>query len=86
VACWIPVTYFSIMADLTVMVVGFFVLFDLGKWSTYVIVVLNFAVLFGAHYVLGNYINQPRSYGSRPRPVYANIRTYAPASQSRSSL
>jgi hypothetical protein len=72
VACWIPIPFFSIMADLTVMLVGFFVLFELSKWQTYLIVLLNFAVLFGAHYLLANYINQPRSYGSRPSPSLAN--------------
>jgi hypothetical protein len=66
VACWIPIPFFSIMADLTVMLVGFFVLFELSKWQTYLIVLLNFAVLFGAHYLLANYNNQNRSYGSRP--------------------
>jgi hypothetical protein len=60
------------MADLTVMLVGFFVLFELSKWQTYLIVLLNFAVLFGAHYLLANYINQSRSYGSRPSPSLAN--------------
>ncbi len=66
VACWIPIAFFSIMADLTVMLVGFFLLFELSKWQTYMIVLLNFAVLFGAHYLLANYINQSGSYGSRP--------------------
>ena len=66
VACWIPIPFFSIMADLAVMLVGFFVLFELSKWQTYLIVLLNFAVLFGAHYLLANYNSQPRSYGSRP--------------------
>jgi hypothetical protein len=66
VACWIPIPFFSVMADLTVMLVGFFLLFELGKWQTYMIVLLNFAVLFGAHYLLANYINQSGSYGSRP--------------------
>ena len=72
VACWIPIPFFSIIADLTVMLLGFFVLFELSKWQTYLIVLLNFAVLFGAHYLLANYINQPRSYGSRPSPVVAD--------------
>src|SRR5271157_426310 len=66
VACWIPFPFFSIIADLTVMLVGFFNLFELSKWQTYLIVFLNFAVLFGAHYLLANYINQPGPYGSRP--------------------
>ena len=78
VACWIPIPFFSIMADLTVMLVGFFVLFDIGKWPTYVIVFLNFALIFGAHYVLANYVSQPRSYGSRPSPGLANSQFTAP--------
>ncbi len=40
VACWIPIPFFSIIADLTVMLVGFFVLFELSKWQTYLIVLL----------------------------------------------
>ncbi len=48
------------------MVVGFFLLFDLSKWETYFVVLLNFGVLFGAHYLLANYVDQPRPYGSRP--------------------
>jgi hypothetical protein len=67
VACWIPVPFFSIMADLTVLLLGFFLLFDLTKWETYLVVFLNFVVLFGAHYLLANYINRSGSYGSRPR-------------------
>jgi hypothetical protein len=67
VACWIPVPFFSIAADLTVLLVGFFLLFDLTKWETYLVVFLNLAVLFGAHYLLANYINRSGSYGSRPR-------------------
>jgi hypothetical protein len=78
VACWIPIPFFSIMADLTVMLVGFFVLFDLGKWPTYIIVFLNFAVIFGAHYVLANYVSQPRPYGSRPSPGFAHSPLTAP--------
>jgi hypothetical protein len=78
VACWIPIPVFSIVADLTVMLVGFFVLFELSKWQTYLIVLLNFAVLFGAHYLLANYINQPRSYGSRPSPGFDDMHTREP--------
>ena len=66
VACWIPIPFFSIMADLTVMLLGFFILFELSKWQTYSVVFLNFAVLFGAHYLLANFINQSGSYGARP--------------------
>jgi hypothetical protein len=74
VACWIPIPFFSIVADLTVMLVGFFILFELSKWQTYSIVFLNFAVLFGAHYLMANYINQSGSYGSRPA---ARIQSHA---------
>jgi hypothetical protein len=69
VACWIPIPFFSIIADLTVMLVGFFVLFELTKWQTYTIVLLNFAVLFGAHYLLANFIVHSYSYGSRRRAL-----------------
>ena len=79
VACWIPIPFFSIMADLTVMLVGFFVLFELSKWQTYLIVLLNFAVLFGAHYLLANYNNQSRAYGSRPGRALATPPTRGPA-------
>jgi hypothetical protein len=67
VGCWILIPFFSIVAELTVMLVGFFVLFELSKWQTYLIVLLNFVALFGAHYVLATYINQSQSFGSRPR-------------------
>jgi hypothetical protein len=67
VGCWIPIPFFSIIAELTVLLVGFFLLFELSKWQTYLIVLRNFVVLFGAHYLLANYINPSRSLGSRPR-------------------
>jgi hypothetical protein len=67
VACWIPIPFFSIMADLTVMIVDFFVLFGLSKWQTYLIVFLNLAVLFAAHFLLANFVYEPRPFGSRPR-------------------
>jgi hypothetical protein len=78
VACWIPIPLFSIIADLTVMLVGFFVLFELSKWQTYLIVLLNFAVLFGAHFLLANFINQSGSYGSRRQPALADSQTREP--------
>jgi hypothetical protein len=31
VACWIPIPFFSIVADLTVMLLGFFILFELSR-------------------------------------------------------
>jgi hypothetical protein len=79
VACWIPIPFFSIMADLTVMIVGFFVLFGLSKWQTYLMVLLNFAVLFAAHYLLANFVYEPRPFGSRPRAQIAYTRTAEPA-------
>ncbi len=78
VACWIPIPFFSIMADLTMMLLGFFVLFELSKWQTYLIVLLNFAVLFAAHYLLANDNSQSRSYGSRPRRSVAESQTNEP--------
>jgi hypothetical protein len=78
VACWIPIPFFSIMADLTVMLVGFFLLFELSKWQTYLIVLLNFVVLFGAHYILANFINQSHSYGSRLQRRLTESRTGVP--------
>jgi hypothetical protein len=78
VACWIPIPFFSIIADLTVMLVGFFVLFELTKWQTYTIVLLNFAVLFGAHFLLANFIMHSYSYGSRPRRTLASSQTCEP--------
>ena len=74
VACWIPVPFFSIAAELAVMLVGFFWLFELSKWETYLIVLLNFAVLFGAHYVLANYVNKSHKFGARP-PARARRQT-----------
>jgi hypothetical protein len=78
VGCWIPIPFFSIMAELTVMLVGFFLLFELSKWQTYLIVLLNFIVLFGAHYLLANYINPSRSFGSRPQGRVADSRNGEP--------
>jgi len=79
VGCWIPIPFFSIVAEVTVMVVGYFLMFGLSKWQTYLIVFLNFLVLFGAHYVMANYINQSRSFGSRPPARIADLRTGEPA-------
>jgi hypothetical protein len=79
VACWIPIPFFSIIAELAVMLVGFFLLFELSKWQTYLIVLLNFAVLFGAHYLMTNYINTSRSFGSRPQRRMTEMRTREPA-------
>lgn len=70
VACWVPIPFFSLMAELTVMVVGFFWLFELGKWETYLVVLLNLAAVFGARYVVDNYMDSSHTYwvtGERPR-------------------
>ena len=60
------------------MLVGFFLLFELSKWQTYLIVLLNFAVLFGAHYLLANYINPSHSFGSRPQGRPTGLRIDEP--------
>ena len=78
VACWVPIPFFSIVAEVTVMIVGFFVLFELSKWQTYLIVLLNFVVLFAAHYLMVNYINPARSFGSRPPARFSDLRTSTP--------
>jgi hypothetical protein len=78
VGCWIPIPFFSIMAELTALVLGFFLLFELSKWQTYLIVLLNFVVLFGTHYLLANYINPSRSFGSRPQRRLADLRANEP--------
>lgn len=65
VACWVPFPFFSIMAELAVMLVGFFWVFELSKWETYLLVLLNFAALFGTRYVVDNYMSSPRTYWSQ---------------------
>jgi len=65
VACWVPIPFFSMMAELTVMVIGFFWLFEVGKWETYLLVLLNFAALFGTRYVVDNYMSAPKAYWSQ---------------------
>jgi hypothetical protein len=59
VACWVdyfvPFAFFPFMAELTVILIGFFWLFELSKWETYLLVFLNFAVLIGVNYFLDNY-------------------------------
>jgi hypothetical protein len=59
VACWVdyfvPFAFFPFAAELTMMLVGYFWLFELGKWETYLVVFLNFVVLIAANYVLDNY-------------------------------
>jgi hypothetical protein len=78
VACWIPIPFFSIVAELTVMVVGFFLLFELSKWETYLVVLLNVVVLFGAHYLMANYINPSPSFGARPPARARGLTTLEP--------
>jgi hypothetical protein len=65
VACWVPIPFFSMMAELTVMLVGFFWVFELSKWETYLLVLLNFAALFGTRYVVDNYMSSPKTYWSK---------------------
>jgi len=64
---YVPFEFFSFMAGLTVMVVGYFWLFDLGKWETFFIVAINFAVTLGAYYVVDNYFQSPRVAAYRTR-------------------
>ena len=59
------------------MLAGFFVLFELSKWQTDLIVFLNFAVLFGAHDLLANDINQPGPTARGRRPAASMIRMLA---------
>jgi hypothetical protein len=69
VAGWVPEPFspfFAVIAELAVMLVGFFWLFELGRWETYLLVILNLAVLFGAYYVLGTMLDSPRSPMARP--------------------
>lgn len=61
VGCWIPIPILEVLAEFVVMLIGFFWLFELTAFQTYLILFLNFAVLFGAYYVLDNYLDSPRS-------------------------
>jgi len=63
VASWFPpeFRFFGVAAEIAVMLVGFFWLFELSTFQTYILLGLNFAVLFGAYYVLDNYMQSPRS-------------------------
>ena len=70
VAIWVAyalpyMTFVPPLVALAVMLVGFFWLFELSKWETYLIVFLNLAALFGADYVLGHY-SQTRAQLSAP--------------------
>ena len=68
VACWVSIPFFSIMAELAVMLVGFFWVFELSKWETYLLVLLNFAALFGTRYVVDNYMSSPKTFWSTGHP------------------
>jgi hypothetical protein len=74
VASWVdyfvPFAFFAFAAELVVMLVGFFWLFELTKWETYLIVFLNLAVLIGVNYLLDNYQPKPRAPGHRSRMNY----------------
>ena len=66
----ITVPFFSLVAELTVMLVGFFWLFELGKWETYLVLLLNLAAVFGVRYFVANYMDSSHAYwatGDRPR-------------------
>ncbi len=67
VACWVPVPFFQFMVLLGVLLFGYFWLFDLGKWETYLVVLLNFAVLLGAYYLLGRYVQGRDADRGAPR-------------------
>ncbi len=70
VGCWIPIPFFSFMAELAVMLVGFFWLFELGKWETYLVVLLNVGAIIGARYLVDQYMNPSHPYWTadeRPR-------------------
>lgn len=70
VGCWITIPFFSLVAELTVMLVGFFWLFELGKWETYLVLLLNLAAVFGVRYFVDNYMDSSHAYwatGDRPR-------------------
>jgi len=65
VGCWINIPILEMLAEFVIMLIGFFWLFELTTFQTYLLLFLNFAVLFGAYYVLDNYLDSPRSPISR---------------------
>ena len=70
VGAWVPIPFFSLMAELSVMVVGFFWMFELSKWETYLVVLLNIAAIFGARYLVDQYMDPSHAYwltDDRPR-------------------
>ncbi|ODT98285.1 MAG: hypothetical protein ABS79_06170 [Planctomycetes bacterium SCN 63-9] len=75
VGCWINIPILEVLAEVTVMLIGFFWLFELTTFQTYLLLFLNFAVLFGAYYIIDNYLDSPRSpYPRQNRPVRAHRR------------
>jgi hypothetical protein len=70
VGCWIEVPILEMLAEFVIMLIGFFWLFELTTFQTYLLLFLNFAVLFGAYHVLDNYLDSPRSpISQRRHPV-----------------
>ena len=75
VGCWINVPILEMLAEFTVMLIGFFWLFELSTWQTYLLLFLNYAVLFGAYYVLDNYLDSSRSpISTRQHPAKVHRR------------
>jgi hypothetical protein len=74
VACWVdyfvPFAFFPFAAELTVMLIGYFWLFELGNWESYLVVFLNFAVLIGSNYFLDNYWQSSNNGGQQSRMHY----------------
>lgn len=75
VGCWINIPILEMLAEFVIMLIGFFWLFELTTLQTYLLLFLNFAVLFGAYYVLDNYLDSPRSpISQRHHPVRGHHR------------
>jgi hypothetical protein len=74
IATWVeyfvPFAFFPFMAELAVILVGYFWLFELTKWETYLVVFLNFAVLIGANYLLENFQTSTPERSHRTRMHY----------------
>jgi hypothetical protein len=64
---YVPFEFFAFMAGLAVVMVGYFWLFDLGKWETIFLVILNFVVTIGVYYVVDNYFQSPQASAYRTR-------------------
>ena len=64
--------FIPMMVALAVMLVGFFWLFELSKWETYLIVLFYLATFYGVHYLLGHNLQTMRSAPPRaPAPARA---------------